>query len=133
MNVFAFFDFINVFLAVFLCALIYFRDPSGKLSKYFLIITLVSIYCALCEFFRLIANDFGGAIFWHKASFLWPFLPFLFYLFILVQQKVNYTQTKGFNFLIFLPGLLIAALHFFTNILYIEIIHQWYGWDYSDA
>ena len=133
MNLFAAFDFVNIFLAVFLCALVYFRDPSGKLNRYFLLITLVSCYCALCEFFKLIALNQEQAILWHKASFLWPFLPFIFYLFVLIQTESKLYSNKILNFLIFLPGLFIALLHLFTNVLYTNITYHWYGWEYNDA
>ncbi|MDR3627256.1 MAG: PAS domain S-box protein, partial [Ignavibacteriaceae bacterium] len=132
MNVFAFFDLLNIILAVFLCSLVYFRDPSGKLNKYFIIITLVSAYCALCEFFRLITPEQEWAIFWSKASFLWPFLPFIFYQFILVQTESKLYSNKLLNLLFFLPGLFIVLLHLFTNLLYQDIVHQWYGWEYKD-
>jgi PAS domain S-box-containing protein len=133
MNVFALLDFVNIFLGVFLCALVYFRDPQSKLSKYFLLITLVSCYSALCEFFKLIAVDSQWATFWHKASFLWPFLPFIFYLFILIQTESKFYTNKLVNILFFLPALFIAILHLFTNILYQELIFHWYGWEYSNV
>jgi PAS domain S-box-containing protein len=133
MNVFALFDFVNIFLAVFLCALVYLRDPSGKLSRYFLIITFVSIYCALCEFFRLTAPDIANAIFWHKASFLWPFLPFIFYQFILIQTESKLYSNEILNSLFFLPGVFIATAHLFTNLLYTDMVHHLYGWEYIDA
>jgi PAS domain S-box-containing protein len=133
MNFFAFFDFINIFLAMFLCSYVYLRNPSDKLSKSFLIITLVSTYTGTCELFRLISPDAGGAAFWHKASFLWPFLPFMFYQFIIIQTESKIFSNKIINILIFLPGLIIAGFHLFTDLLYKDLVHHSYGWEYNDA
>jgi PAS domain S-box-containing protein len=133
MNVFAFFDFVNIFLGVFLCAFVYFRNPLSKLSIYFLLISLVSCYCAFCEFFKITAQTPAWAIFWHKASFLWPFLPFVFYQFILVQIDSKLIYNKVLNLVIFLPGLLLAFLHLFTNLLYLDLAYRYYGWEYNNA
>ena len=118
---------------MFLCPYVYLRNPSDKLSKSFLIITLVSTYTGTCELFSLISPDAEGAAFWHKASFLWPFLPFMFYQFIIVQTESKKFSSKIINILIFLPGLCLSGIHLFTNLLYKDLVHHSYGWQYNDV
>lgn len=92
---------------------------------------LVAAYTAGCEFFRLAVPDAESAMIWHKASFLWPFFVGVLLLFVLELTGNKKNESKSFNLIIFLPALIIAILHLFTNILYEGSLKEEYGWIFT--
>ncbi len=133
MNLFAFLDFINIFVAIFLGLDVHSKAPANKLNKMFFLNSMLAAYTALCEYFRLTATSEQWAYFWHKASFLWPLFPFMF-LGIILQLSQNKSVTDTRKKLLFLfPALVISVLHLFTDVLYEELTKKWYGWDFQIA
>ena len=133
MNIIEFFDFVNIFLAVFLSALVFGRDPTSKLNRIFVVSTLVSGFSAFCEYLRLSSGNLSWALFWLKASCLWMFFPFIFYQFVLVLTTNKYLSNKILNLAFLLPAVFIFVLHLFTNLLYKGIVHYWYGWNFVES
>jgi PAS domain S-box-containing protein len=133
MNLFAFIDFINIFLAIFLGLDVHSKDPSKKLNKMFFVNSMIAAYTAFCEYFRLTANSEYWANFWHKASFVWPFFPFMFMGIILQIANKKFATDKRLKLLFILPAIIISLLHFFSDVLYNELAYKWYGWDYQIA
>jgi|GEM_PF-6833239 PAS domain S-box-containing protein len=133
MNFFAFIDFINIFIAVFLGLDILSKDRANKLNKMFFVNSMIAAYTAFCEYFRLTAVDFYWAYFWHKASFLWTFFPFMFLGMILQIADKKYVTNNRVKLFFVLPALIISAIHLFTDVLYEGLYKSWYGWDFKIA
>jgi len=131
MDLFALFDFINIFIAIYLGALIYSNDPTNRLNRIFLIYAFVVAYTSFCQYFKLTAVNGTWALFWHKASFIWPFYAPLYLLIaIILLDKKNYVKIE-YILIICLPAMLIAGTYIFTNVLYGDLRHYWYGWRFN--
>ncbi len=133
MNLFAFIDFINIFIAVFLGLDILSKDRANKLNKMFFVNSMIAAYTAFCEYFRLTSVDFYWAYFWHKASFLWTFFPFMFLGMILQISNKKYVANNHVKLFFVLPAVLFSAIHLFTDVLYERLYKSWYGWDFQIA
>lgn len=130
MNVFAILDFTNIFIAVYLGAFILGKDTSSKLNRIFFYNCLMAAYTAYCEYFRLTAANEYVALFWHRISFLWPFFPAVFTKLTMILTDNKYEYKLSFNLLLILPGAFIAYVHLFTDLLYIKLIKQSFGWSH---
>ena len=133
MNLFAFLDFINIFIAIFLGLDIHSKDPSNKLNKMFFLNSMLAAYTAFCEYFRLTATSEYWAYFWHKASFLWPLFPFIFLGIILQLSQNKFVTDTRMKLLFLTPALIFSALHLFTDVLYERLTNRWYGWEFQIA
>jgi PAS domain S-box-containing protein len=128
MNFFAVSDLVNVFIAVFLGVEVHSKNPSNKLNKIFFVNAMIVSYTALCEYFRLSAISESVALFWYKASFVWPFLPFMLLGIILQIAGSKLFFNKYLRLSILIPAIFITIIHLFTDALYSKMSYNWYGW-----
>ena len=132
MNPYALFDFVSIIFAVYLGAYVYSRNTNNILNRIFLVISLIFAYTAFCEYFRLTAPDYATAKLWHKISAFWPYIPVLFLKFVLEFTGNKLKDNKKLNtFLIIFPAVL-SGLHIFTDELYTNLVHHYYGWRFGE-
>jgi len=133
MNLIAFIDFINIFIAVYFGALIYSNDPSNKLNRVYLLYALTTAYTSLCEYFKFTAINESWAIFWHEVSFVWSFYPLLYLLLAIILYNDKIITKRKYIVLVFLPAIFIALLHLFVKSLYSDLRFYWYGWRFETS
>ncbi len=133
MNLFAFLNIINVPVAVFLGTIIYSQSQSNKLNRIFFVLMLMTAYTAFCEYFRLTAADLETAMFWLKASLIWPFFSAVLLLFVLNLTGNNILDARYLKTLLFLPSTVISLFHLFSDALYKNVSKEYYGWEFTAA
>jgi PAS domain S-box-containing protein len=133
MNIYILFNIINIPIALFIGISVYSREPSNKLNRIFLSFMLIAAYTAFCEFFRLAAPDLRYAMIWHRASFLWPFFVLIQFKFVLELSGSKISDNKIFNAILYAPAFIISGLHLFTDVLYLGLVKESYGWIFIHA
>ena len=133
MNIYILFNIINIPIALFLGISIYSREPSNKLNRIFLFFMLIAGYTAFCEFFRLASPDVQYAMIWHRASFLWPFFVAIQLKFVLELSGNRALDSKILNVILFAPAIILSGLHLFTDVLYLGLVKESYGWIFIHA
>ncbi len=94
---------------------------------------LIAGYTAFCEFFRLASPDVQYAMIWHRASFLWPFFVAIQLKFVLELSGNRALDSKILNVILFAPAIIISGLHLFTDVLYLGLVKESYGWIFIHA
>lgn len=119
------------------CALGFFvhaKDPKGRVNQLFLVSMLGATYWATGEFFFWQAGSYDEALFWLKASALWPLVIAATTHFILEFTQYPFSQkTKTPILLIclYLPAATITVLGIFTGALYSVVYREGIGFVYQ--
>jgi PAS domain S-box-containing protein len=129
MYFYAIVNLLGIVVALFFGIYVYTRDSYNRLNRLFFVYTLVYVYTGLSEFLRLTAVDESWAFVFHKASFLWPFLPVIFLKFVLVLSENKLSSNKILTVILYSLAASLSLIHVFTQLFYSGIVHHWYGWD----
>ncbi|MGE5621025.1 MAG: PAS domain S-box protein [archaeon] len=131
MNTFELIDLLNIILAVYLGLVIYLKDPDSTLNRLFLLNCILSGYTALFELLRFTSENPGAAYIYHKLSFVWPFFPIVIFEFAYELSNTKFKSKKVISLSFLFIATLISALHLLTDLLYQNLEHKWYGWNYN--
>ena len=124
--------------ASFICVLVgthaYAQDPNKRLSKMFLVLTLLEAYLALAEYGLRMARDFETALFWFKFGFLWP-LPVAcsLHFALILARKYRLLHSKRTMIFLYLPAWLFSLLHFMPDHFYGLPTRTYWGWAYRNS
>jgi PAS domain S-box-containing protein len=134
MNVFAFTSLIASIISFFLANFIYFTNPKSELNRIVSILAVVISFMAFTEFMYRQADSYYNAYLWIKISTLWPFIPaILLNIAIIFTGRKNIFKNKLKHFLLYLPAIIISTIGITTNLMFVGVIKEYYGWIYIIA
>ena len=119
------------------CALGFFvhaKDPRSRVNHLFLASMLGATYWAVGEFFFWHATSYDEAVFWLKASAVWPLVIAVTTHFILEFTGYPFAGKKKRNllfFCIYLPAAAITVLGVATDALYSVVYREGGGYAYE--
>jgi PAS domain S-box-containing protein len=119
------------------CALgffVYAKDPRSRINQLFLVCMLGVTYWATGEFFFWQAVSYDAALFWLKASALWPLVIAATTHFILEFTEYPFAKkTKSALLLLclYLPAAAITVLGIATDALYSVVYYEGTGFVYQ--
>ncbi|HEX3002261.1 MAG TPA: histidine kinase N-terminal 7TM domain-containing protein, partial [Methanoregula sp.] len=120
-TVLAWFCFLSAFITCALGFFVHAKNPHARVNQLFLVCMLGASYWATGEFFFWHSVTYGEALFWLKASALWPLVIAVTTHFILEFTEYPFakkTKTYLLLFCLYVPAAIITILGIFTGTLY---------------
>lgn len=133
-SVLAGFCLLSAFITCALGFYVHAKDPRSRINQLFLASMLGVTYWAMGEFFFWQASSYDAALFWLKASAIWPLVIAVTTHFVLEFTQYPFSQkTKTPILLIclYLPAATITVLGIFTNALYSVVSMDGIGFVYQ--
>ncbi|MDD5143981.1 ATP-binding protein [Methanoregula sp.] len=132
-SVLAWFCFLSAFITCALGFFVYSKDTRSRINQLFLVCMLGATYWATGEFFFWHSMTYDEALFWLRASALWPLAIAATTHFILEFTEYPFARnTKSALLLIclYLPAAAITVLGIFTGALYSVVYQEGIGFVY---
>ncbi|WP_332449225.1 histidine kinase N-terminal 7TM domain-containing protein [Methanoculleus sp.] len=112
---------VSAFITYGLGIYVFAQSPSSAVNRLFLALTLTATYWALGEFLIWQSADYGGRLFWLKASSFWPLVAAFTVHFTLAftDHPLGRKERRDVLFgALYLPAILFALLGLSTDLLY---------------
>ena len=129
MSVLAFGSLVTLLLSLLLGNFVYFRDPRSSVNRAFMLLCLSFGYWAFTEFGLRLAGSYFIALFWLRATFLWPVAVALILRFALVfSGRSRWLGSRPFALALYGPAVLFSGAALLTDsILGVPVPRPW-GW-----
>lgn len=117
MNIYALILLSAIAISISLGLSVYCLNRKATLNKLFMLILITNAYWSFCTFMMSQSTTLGGAVFWEKALFLWPFLVALLLHFTLVFTESGLLKRKLIYFALYFPPFLFSLVDLTTNLI----------------
>lgn len=132
--VLAWFCLLSAFITCGLGFFVHAKDPRSRINQLFLVSMLGATYWAIGEFFFWQAASYDAALFWLKASAVWPLVIAVTTHFILEFTEYPFarkTKSALLFLCLYLPAATVTVLGIFTGALYSVAYQEGAGFVYQ--
>jgi len=111
---------------------VYYKNTRSHLNRVFMLLCLVAAFWSFCEYGFRQTDKYEIALFWIRVSAVWAFLPALVLHYILLLiEKSEFTKSKYFYLLVYLPAVGFFLLDLTTDLLGGTPAKVSWGWTYT--